>query len=61
MKQHRFVTSDCRKNSIRDRVTGKKELYLQRNTVLRQRVWAISESKTPKYGVVILFMDWVIS
>ena len=41
----RFLMSHCRKNSVRDKVTGKKWVYLERNTLRRERVWAISEGK----------------
>ena len=39
----RFLMSHCRKNSVRDKVMGKKWIYLERNTL--HRVWAISEGE----------------
>ena len=42
----RFLISCCRKNSVRDKVIGKKWVYLQRNTL--HRVWAISEDESLK-------------
>ena len=39
----RFLMSRCRKNSVRDKMIGKKWIYLERNTL--HRVWAISESE----------------
>lgn len=32
-----FIMSYCRKNSMRDRETGKKCIYLERNTFYRQK------------------------
>ena len=40
----RFLMSHHRKNSVRDKVIGKKWVYLERNTL--HRVWAISEGKS---------------
>ena len=34
----RFLMCHCRKNSVRDKVIGKKWIYLERDT---DRVWAI--------------------
>ena len=34
----RFLMSQHRKNSVRDKVIGKKWIYLYRNTLYRQRV-----------------------
>ena len=34
----RFLMSHCRKNSVRDKVIGKKWIYLERNTLHRQSV-----------------------
>ena len=39
----RFLISHLRKNSVRDKVTGKKWIYSERNTL--HRVWAISEGE----------------
>ena len=39
----RFLMSHHRKNSVRDKVIGKKWIYLERNST--DRVWAISEGK----------------
>ena len=38
-----FLMSHHRKNSIRDKVIGKKWIYSERNTL--HRVWAVAESK----------------
>ena len=34
----------CRKNSVRDKVSSKKWIYLERNTLYR--VWAISDGES---------------
>ena len=34
----RFLMSHCRKNSVRDKVIGKKWIYLERNTLQRESV-----------------------
>ena len=39
----RFLMSHLRKNSVRDKVTGKKWIYSERNTL--HRMWAISEGE----------------
>ena len=39
----RFLISHCRKNSVMDKVIGKKWIYLERNIL--HRMWAISEGK----------------
>ena len=53
----KFMTSHHRKDSVRDKVIGKK--YLERNTLYR--VWAISEGKRPQNMGWLVFMGWVIS
>ena len=40
----RFLMSHCRKNSVRDKVIGKKGVYLERNTL--HTVGAIPEGKS---------------
>ena len=40
----RFLMSCHRKNSVRDKVIGKKWIYLERNT--SQTVWAISKGES---------------
>ena len=40
----RFLMSHHRKNSVRDKVIGKKQVYLERNIL--HRVWSISEGKS---------------
>ena len=40
----RFLMAHHRKNSVRDKVIGKKQIYLERNTL--HRVWSISEGKS---------------
>ena len=55
----RFLMSHHRKNSVRDKVIGKKWIYLERNTL--HRVWAISEGKRPRNVAWLVFIGWVIS
>ena len=43
----RFLMSCHRENSVRDKVIGKKWICLERNTLHRQRVWAIAEGERP--------------
>ena len=52
--------SHHRKNSVRDKVIGNKWIYLERNTLHRQREWAISEGEgmgmgLSGYGVVSFY------
>ena len=47
----RFFVSQHRKNSVRDKVMGKKLIYLERNTI--HRIWAILEGKRG----LVLFSD----
>ena len=47
-------------NSVREKVTGKKWIYLDRNTLHRQYASSQKGRVASKYGVVI-FMGWVIS
>ena len=50
----RILMSHCRKNSVRDKVTGKKWIYSERNTL--HRVWAITEGEFDlKCGVVSFY------
>ena len=46
--------SHRRKNSVRDKVIGKKWIYLERNTLYR--VWAISEGKRGESSVFKFFI-----
>ena len=39
----RFLMSHHRKNSVRDKVIGKKWIYLERDTL--HRVWAITQDE----------------
>ena len=41
----RFLMSHCRKNSVRDKVIGKKWIYSDIESSTLQRVWAIAEGK----------------
>ena len=50
----RFLMSHHRKNSMRDRVIGKKRIYLERNIL--HRVWALSEGKRSQMMVLLVFM-----
>ena len=48
------MMSHVRKNSARDKGTGKKWIYLERYTL--HRVWAISQARAaPWYGVVSFY------
>ena len=61
----RFLISHHRKNSVRDKVIGKKWIYLdtERSTLLQtEGVWTISrEWMQPRNLVWLVFIDWVIS
>ena len=56
----RFLMSHCRKNSVRDKVIGKKWIYLERNTLQRESVGHLRRWEALKYGWFI-FMGWVTS
>ena len=43
--------SHCRQKSVRNKVIGKKWIYLERNTL--HRVWAISEGKSNLGGNIL--------
>ena len=43
----RFLMSHCRKNSVRDKVIGKKWIYLERNTLHRQSMGHLSRREQP--------------
>ena len=47
----RFLMSHCRQKSVRNKVIGKKWIYLERNTL--HRVWAISEGKSNLGGNIL--------
>ena len=51
----RFLTSQHRKNSVREKVIDKKWIYLEKHST--DRVWAISEGKsgTRVWGVVSFY------
>ena len=49
----RFLMSHHRKNSVRDKVIGKKWTCLERNTL--HRVWAISEGRRPPNMAWLVF------
>ena len=51
----RLLISHQRKNSVRDKVTGKKWIYLERNTLHRQSVGHLRRQEAPKYGVVSFY------
>ena len=58
----RFLMSHHRKNSVRDKVIGKKWIYsdTERNTFHR-RVWAIAEGEcTVKLGVISFYRGRII-
>ena len=48
----RFLMSLHRKNSVRNKVIGKKCIYLERNTLHRQSVGHLRKQEAPKYGMV---------
>ena len=57
----RFLMSYCTKNSVRDKVIGKKWIYLERKH-FTDGMWAISEvQEWPQTVVWLVFMGWVIS
>ena len=51
-----FLMSNCRKNSVRDKVIGKKWVYSERNTLHKQYgpSWRAS-AEALKYGVVSFY------
>ena len=51
----RFLMSHHRKNSVRDKVIGKKWLYLERNIIHRQHGPSWKERVPSKYGVVSFY------
>ena len=48
----RFLMSHCRKNSVRDRVIGKKLIYSERNIHHRQSMGHLRRREALKYVVV---------
>ena len=48
----RFLKSHHRKNSVRDKVIGKKWIYLERNTVHRQSVGHLRRRERPLWLVL---------
>ena len=53
----RFLISCCRKNSVRDKVTGKKWIHLERNTLHRQSLDHLRRWEALRNGVVS-FYGW---
>ena len=52
----RFLMSHPRKNSVRDKVIGKKWIYSDSERSTLHRVWAIEEGEcAPKFGVVSFY------
>ena len=51
--------SHRRKNSVRDKVMGKKWIYSERNTHSTDRVWAISKGES-SLKIWLVIMGWVI-
>ena len=47
--------SHGRKNSVRDKVMGKKWIYLERNTLHRQSVGRLRRREALKYGLVSFY------
>ena len=59
----RFLMSHCRKNSVRDKVIGKKWTYsdIERSTLHRQNVGHRKGHMQPRNLVWLVFIGWVIS
>ena len=55
-----FLMSHHRKNSVRDKVIGKKWIYLDRNTLHRQSVGHLRRQEWPHNVVWLVFMGWEI-
>ena len=51
----RFLMSHRRKNSVRDKVIGKKWIYLERNTLHRQSVGHLRRREALTYGMVSFY------
>ena len=51
----RFLMSCHGKNSVRDKVIGKKWIYLERDTLHRQNVGHLRRREALKYGVVSFY------
>ena len=51
----RFFMSHHRRNSVRDKVMGKKWIYLERYTFHRQNVGHLRRQEAPKHGVVSFY------
>ena len=49
------VLASSQKNSERDKVLGKKWIYLERYTLHRQSVGHLRRREAPKYGVVSFY------
>ena len=47
--------SHGRKNSVRDKVIGRKWIDLERNTLHRQSVGHLRRREAPKYGMVSFY------
>ena len=56
----RFLMSHHRKNSVRDKVIGKKWIYLDRNTLHRQSVGHLRRQEWSHNVVWLVFMGWAI-
>ena len=52
----RFFVSQHRENSVREKVIGKKWIYLERNTLHRHGVGHLTRLEALKYGVVSFLM-----
>ena len=62
LKKLRILISGCRRNSVRDKVIGKKWVYSDSEKSTLHRVWAIAEGKCRHENVTwLVFMGWVIS
>ena len=60
-RQQDALMSHCRKNSVRDKVIGKKWIYLERNTFHRQSIGHYRKWVWWWKVAWLVFMGWVIS
>ena len=54
-----FLMSHCRKKSVRDKVIGKKWIYLERNTLHRKEQGPSRKATVaPGYGLASFYRIW---
>ena len=61
LMQLRFFMSQHRRDSVRDKVIGKKWIYSERYTFHRQNAVGLKRREWPPNVGWLVFMDWVIS